>query len=62
MTEHDIARELYDRIRRDSGYGLAPYRTINFIATMMNRDPMMVLHAVGFERVAQDDTEAGEQR
>jgi hypothetical protein len=54
-SDTQTARELYDRIRRDSGYGLAPYRTVQFIAQMMGRDPLAVLHAIGFERVAADD-------
>lgn len=58
MTEAETARALYDRLRADSGYGLAPYRTVQFIAQMMRRDPMTVLHAIGFERVATDDAAA----
>jgi hypothetical protein len=59
MTETETARVLYDRIRRDSNYGLSPYRTVVFIANMLKRDPFAVLHAIGVERVAEDDrTEA----
>jgi hypothetical protein len=51
LTEVETARALYDRVRRDSNYGLTPYRAINFVAGMMKRDALVVLHAVGVERV-----------
>ena len=54
-TEIETASALYDRIRRDSNYGLSPYRTVMFISRMMQRDPFAVLHAIGIERVADDD-------
>lgn len=57
MTEEETARALYDRIRRDSNFQLAPYRTVQFIAKMMKRDPFVVLRAIGVERVAGDDKE-----
>ncbi len=55
LNETETARALYERIRRDSGYGLSPYRTVVFIAKMLGRDPFAVLHAVGVERVATDE-------
>lgn len=55
MTEFETARELYERIRRDSGYGMAPYRVVVFVAEMMKRDVFNVLRAIGEERVAADD-------
>lgn len=55
MTEAKTARELYERIRRDSGYGMDPYRVVVFVARMMKRDAFNVLRAIGEERVAADD-------
>ena len=55
MTEAETARVLYDRVRRDSGYRMEPYRAVVFIAEMMKRDAFAVLHAIGEERVAADD-------
>lgn len=55
MTEVETARELYERIRRDSGYRMAPYRVVVFVAEMMKRDVFNVLRAIGEERVAADD-------
>jgi hypothetical protein len=62
MTEVETARALYDRIRQDSRCrqhpgGMAPYRVVNFIARMMQRDPFAVLNAIGVERVANDDAD-----
>lgn len=54
MTEAETARELYDRIRRDSR-GMEPYRVVWFIARMMKRDAFAVLNAIGVERVNNDD-------
>lgn len=56
MTEAETARALYERIRRDSGYRMAPYRVVAFVAEMMKREPLAVLHAIGVTRVAEDDS------
>jgi hypothetical protein len=53
-TESNIARELYDRIRRDSRYTLEPYRSVKLVAEIMKRDPLDVLRAIGFEKVMAD--------
>lgn len=55
MTEVQTAQALYERVRRDSGFRLAPYRAVHFVARMMARDPLAVLVAIGLERVATDD-------
>lgn len=55
MNETETARDLYERIRRDSNYRLSPYRTVVFIANMLKRDPFAVLNAIGVVRVADDD-------
>lgn len=56
-NETETAQVLYERIRRDSGYRMSPYRTVNFIARMMHRDPFVVLNAIGPVKVAKDDEE-----
>jgi hypothetical protein len=53
MSEAELARVLYDRVRRDSP-GFEPYRAVHFVAQMMKRDALAVLHAIGIERVASD--------
>lgn len=60
MTTAKTARELYDRIRRDSGYSLSAYRVVVFVSTLMKRDPFDVLRDIGEERVAADDVKFDE--
>jgi hypothetical protein len=62
VTETETARVLYERIRRDSNYRLAPYRTVAFVANMMKRDPFAVLNAIGVQRVAYDDKIEGSRQ
>lgn len=55
--EVETARELYDRVRRDST--LKPYRSVKLVAEMMKRDPLDVLRAIGFDKVMADYDEGG---
>ena len=56
MWDAETALALYERIRRDTGYRMAPYRVVAFVAQMMKRDEFDVLHAIGVVRVAEDDS------
>jgi hypothetical protein len=53
LIDTELARALFERVRRDSGYQLSPARSAHLVGKIMGVSAWRVAEAVGWAKIAE---------